>query len=93
MLTSDQIKEMFPLEIEVTKKMLQEGEKTSMQKCFGALALKSVFPDNRVFWLNSIGHIECGKLISVRSVEPDDEEKEIQMMCLKSPRKVKFVLR
>lgn len=92
-LSSEQARKMFPVEVQVTQEMLTNGKRFSMQECFGALALKSVFPDNRVFWYNCLGKLEAGtKLLNVRSVEPDNEEEDVYMMSIQSPRKVKFIL-
>lgn len=84
---------MFPVVVEVTQQMLTNGNRFSMQECFGALALKSVFPNNRVFWYNCLGKLEAGtKLLNIRSVSVDNDEEDVYMMSIRSPRKVKFIL-
>jgi hypothetical protein len=92
--TSQQIRDMFPREVEITQEIIDSANNASYQNCTGALALKSFLPSEvEIAWANSIGHLNVsGKDIRLRAITVDGKD-DVHMMGIRTPQQVKFVLR
>ncbi len=101
MRTSD-IKKLFPITVEITKEILDSAFILNSEKCIGALALKSILPDevkNQAYWGCASGGIwkkgvtvnetfNDNALVLIQSV--DENGNPINMMNIREPQTITF---
>ena len=87
-MTEAQIRTLFPLKATITQEIIDNAKLHNRFKCIGALTLKSVIPEGNPSWGNTIGSIGVsgGERIVLTT------EEGIEMMCVKQPREVTFIL-
>ena len=83
----EQIESKFPLKIYITEEIIQNADVMDNRKCNGALALKSVFPENYASW-----GCYSGGVIDDRGDRIDINSGGVEMMGITTPRFVTFYL-
>lgn len=88
----EEIKSLFPLKANVTKEILNKANIWDYEGCIGALTLQSVLPEKfkaQATWCMFTGSITIGDESNSTSITT---EGLIDMMEIKSPREVTFII-
>lgn len=94
-MNTKQIKSLFPIKAMITQEIIDNAEKMSGTKCFGALTLKSVLPSElhqSIVWLNKSGLIlkDSEKVCETQDFFITTEE-EVSFMLVDEPQEVTFI--
>ncbi len=92
-MTVRRFKKLFPLKAMVTQEIIDAANIDSSSYCIGALTLKSLFPTQWSSWARTDGHISIKEGRSMEQYIPLRTMGDVDMMEIKEPTEVTFMLK